>query len=269
MDARVPFRPLPIDQSHVVYDHGPDSTPRPGVIAGRATRLQLTGSEAFPGTSRDIWVHAPAATATDGALPCMIFQDGGGFLDPEDDLRAGVVLDNLIAAGDIPPMVGVFVDPVARNAEYDAFDSRYADLLADEVLPLVEQEFRISDDPAQRGLCGFSSGGSAALTAAWHRPDAFGKVIGFSSSFPQIVGGNPYAELIASEPVRPLRVLLQVGHRDLGWDEPEDNWLAENLLVVAALLRAGYDTRLVLGDGAHSSNHPGVLLPDALRWLWR
>jgi enterochelin esterase family protein len=267
MDARIPFQALPIDQSDVLYDHGPDSSPRPGVPPGRTTRLHLTGSRTFPGTSRDIWVHAPEAT--DGVLPCMIFQDGGGFLDPKDDLRAGIVLDNLIAAGDIPPMVGVFVDPVARNAEYDAFDSRYADLLADEVLPLVEHHVRISDDPARRGLCGFSSGGNAALTAAWHRPDAFGKVIGFSSSFPQIAGGNPYPELITSEPARPLRILLHVGHRDLGWDEQEDNWLAENLLVAAALFRACYDARLVLGDGAHSSNHPGVLLPDALRWLWR
>jgi enterochelin esterase-like enzyme len=267
MDARIPYRPLPIDQSHVLYDHGPDSLPQPGVTAGRTTRLQLTDSKAFPGTSRDIWVHAPAAT--DGALPCMVFQDGGGFLDPEDDLRATVVLDNLIAAGDIPPMVGVFVDPVARNGEYDAFDSRYADRLADEVLPLVGEHVRISDEPADRGLCGFSSGGSASLTAAWHRPDAFGKVIGFSSSFPQVVGGNPFPELVAAEPARPLRVLLQVGHRDLGWDEPEDNWLAGNLVVAAAFLRARYDVRLVLGDGAHSSNHPGVLLPDALRWLWR
>lgn len=267
MDARIPFRSLPVDQSHVRYAHGPDSSPRSGVTPGRTIRLRLTDSRAFPGAGRDIWVHVPAAA--DGVLPCMIFQDGAGFLDPEDDLRAAVVLDNLIAAGDIPPMVGVFVDPVARNDEYDAFDSRYAELLADEVIPLVEQHVAVSGDPADRGLCGFSSGGNAALTAAWHRPDAFAKVLGFSSSFPQISGGNPFAELIASEPARQLRVLLQVGHRDLGWDEQDDNWLAENLLVAAALIRARYDARLVLGDGAHDSNHPGVLLPDALRWLWR
>lgn len=60
MDARIPFQPLPIDQSHVVYDHGPDSLPQPGVTAGRTTRLQLTDSRAFPGTSRDIHVHAPS-----------------------------------------------------------------------------------------------------------------------------------------------------------------------------------------------------------------
>ena len=51
--------------------------------------------------------------------------------------------------------------------------------------------------------------------------------------------------------------------------ERDDNWFAENLETAAALTRAGIDTRLVVGDGGHHPNHGGVLLPDALRWLWR
>ena len=262
MGSRVPFTPLPIDQSEVIYDLGPDSSLRPGVAPGRTTRLELA--------TRNVAIHVPAAARPDDEMACMVFQDGGGFLDPDDDLRAAVVLDNLVHAGDVPPMVGVFVDPAEdRNAEYDADDSAYADFLIDEVLPLVRDFVRLSDDPRQRGLCGFSSGGNAAFTATWHRPDAFGKVLGFSSSFAQMSGGNPYPHLIASESPRPLRVLLHDGHRDLGWDEPEHNWLAENLRVAAALAEGGYDFRLVLGDGGHDSNHAGVLLPDALRWLWR
>ncbi|MDX2606192.1 hypothetical protein PV379_05860 [Streptomyces caniscabiei] len=70
-------------------------------------------------------------------------------------------------------------------------------------------------------------------------------------------------------PRKPLRVFMQGGHRDLNWNEPQWNWLAENLRVAAALAEAGYDFRLVLGDGGHSPDHGGVLLPDALRWLWR
>lgn len=53
------------------------------------------------------------------------------------------------------------------------------------------------------------------------------------------------------------------------WYAPTRNWLAENLRVAAALAEAGYDLRLVLGDGGHSPNHGGVLLPDALRWINR
>lgn len=281
MGISVPFAPLPVDQSDVTYEHGPDSSRRADVPPGRTTRLEVVDPRAYPGTTRSVWVHVPATAGPDDTLPCMVFQDGGGYLDPDDEIRGAIVLDNLVAAGAIPPMVGLFVDPgvfpdveeprrrTNRNAEYDPCDSRYADFLVDEVLPRVAEHVRISDDPADRGLCGHSSGGNAAFTAAWHRPDAFGKVIGFVSSFAQIPGGNPYPELISREPARALRVLLQAGHRDLGWDEPEHNWLAENLRVAAALAEGGYDVRLVLGDGGHSPNHGGVLLPDALRWLWR
>lgn len=82
-------------------------------------------------------------------------------------------------------------------------------------------------------------------------------------------GGNPYPRLILQTPRRPLRIFLQAGHRDLNWNEPRENWFAENLRVAAALAEAGYDLRLVVGDGGHSANHQGVLLPDAMRWLWR
>lgn len=210
----------------------------------------------------------------------MVFQDGGGFLDP-DEMRAATVLDNLVADGAIPPVVGVFVDPGVfpdvedprarrnRNAEYDAFDSRYADFLVDEVLPLVAEQVPISEDPTLRGLCGHSSGGNAAFTAAWYRLDAFGKVIAFSSSFAQMPGGNPYPRLLKTEPRRPLRIFLQVGHRDLGWNGPEGNWLAENLRTAAGLAEGGYDFRLVVGEGGHDADHAAALLPDALRWLWR
>jgi enterochelin esterase family protein len=82
-------------------------------------------------------------------------------------------------------------------------------------------------------------------------------------------GGNPYPELIATTDRRPLRIFLQASHRDLFWNEAEDNWLANNLRVAAALAETGYDFRLILGDGTHQSNHGGVLLPDALRWVFR
>lgn len=135
-----------------------------------------------------------------------------------------------------------------RNVEYDAFDDAYASFLLDEVLPLVRTR--------------------AALTAAWCRPDGFGRVISFNPSFAQMPGGNPYPALLATGPRRETRVFLHAAHRDLHWNEPEWNWFAESLETAAALARAQYDVRLVVGDGAHAPNHGGVLLPDALRWLW-
>ncbi|RNI23186.1 alpha/beta hydrolase [Flexivirga caeni] len=280
MTVRIPYFPLPIDQSDVTYEHGPYSVRHDDVQPGITSEFVLNDSEIYPGTERTVWVHRPADSSA-APLPVMIFQDGWWYLDPADGVRGAIVLDNLIHAGAIPPMIGVFVDPGVfpdiddprrrknRNAEYDVFDGRYATFLLDEVLPRVHEIAPTIDNPTGRGLCGGSSGGNCGVTAAWHRPDAFSKVIALVSSFAQIPGGNPYPELLRATARKPLRIFLQENHRDIGWNEPEDNWFAENLRTAAALAEAAYDFRLVLGEGPHLGNQGGVLLPDALRWLWR
>lgn len=277
----VPYRPLPIDQSDVHYEHGLDSERRPGTPAGQTVELTLPPSKIYPGTTRRVWVHVPAGHDASAPAAVVVFQDGWSYLDPDGEVRGSTVLDNLIHSGDLPPTIGVFVDPGIfpdvedpderknRNAEYDAFDDRYVRFLLQEALPLVTTRWALSSDPADRAVCGGSSGGNCAFTAGWMRPDQFGRVIGFLSSFAQMPNGNPYPELIAATSAKPLRIFLQAGHRDLHWNDPEWNWLANNLRVTAALAEAGYDFRLVLGDGGHSPNHGGVLLPDALRWVFR
>lgn len=274
----IPYRALPVRQDDVGYAFGPDSSPRPGVEAGETIEFTIDDSIIYPGTSRRCWIHVPHGYDASVPAAIMVFNDGWWYLDPEGDVRGGIVLDNLVHRSEMPMTIGVFVDPGIladsdtpknRNVEYDAFDDRYATFLITEVLPRVSEHYNISEDPAMRGICGGSSGGNAAFTAAWHRPDEFTRVIAYLSSFSQMPGGNPYPELLAIEPPKPLRIFLQAGHRDEGWNRPEMNWLAENLVVAAALARAGYDFRLVLGDGGHSPNHGGVLLPDALRWIWR
>lgn len=269
----LPHRPLPrAADLPVGYAHGPDSCPAPDVPPGRWIELALDRSTTYPGTSRRIRVHVPAGYDEQRAAAVMVYQDGTLYADPDGPVRVGVVTDALVHRGEIPVVVSVLVDPGQpgnRNAEYDAFDGRYADLLVDEVVPLVREHLLLDEDPERWGICGGSSGGNCALTAAWHRPDRFRRVASFLGSFAQIPGGNPYPELLRRSPRLPLRVFLQAASRDLGWDSPQGNWFAENLRVAAALAEAGYDVRLVVGDGGHSPEHGGVLLPDVLRWLWR
>jgi enterochelin esterase-like enzyme len=274
----MPFSPLPLSQRDVEYAYGPDSELRPGVAQGRLEELSLHDSILFPGTARKVWLHTPAGHSAGVESAVMFFNDGWWYLDPAAAVRAAAVLDNLAAEGALPPMVGVFVDPSVltvdgetvknRNVEYDAFTADYAEFLLEEVLPLVQERVTVSADPMMRGICGGSSGGDAAMTAAWTRPDGIGRVVAFNASFAQMPGGNPYPALLATEPRRSTRVFLHAAHRDLNWNQRDDNWFAENLETAAALARAGYDVRLVVGDGGHSPNHGGVLLPDALRWLW-
>jgi len=270
------YQAIPADQDAVTYAYGPDSSMALGVEPGRIDHFTIDDSTVYPGTTRSVWVHAPAGHDSRHPSVVMVFNDGWWYLDPEGDVRAGVVLDNLAARHAVPPVIGVFVDPGIRpaaeipknrNVEYDAGDDRYATFLIDEVLPRVAETHALA--ARDHGICGGSSGGNAAFTAAWQRPDVFRRVISFNPSFAQMPGGNPYPTLLRDGEKRDLRILLHAAHRDIGWNDPDGNWFAEALETAAALTRTGHDLRLVVGDGGHSPNHGGVLLPDALRWLWR
>jgi enterochelin esterase family protein len=137
----------------------------------------------------------------------------------------------------------------------------------DELLPEVGKTYNLSQEPSNRGICGASSGGIAAFTVAWERPDQFRKVISHIGSFTNIRGGYVYPSLIRQAAVRPIRVFLQDGSNDL--DNQFGNWPLANQGMAAALKFRGYDYRFEYGDGAHTHKHGGALMPDALRWLWR
>ena len=102
MSVEVPYRPLPVDQSDVRYLHGPDSVRRPGVPAGETSGFEWNSSAIYPGTSRKVWVHVPAGCDPASPASLLVFQDGWWYLDPEAEIRAGIVLDNLVHRGEIP-----------------------------------------------------------------------------------------------------------------------------------------------------------------------
>jgi enterochelin esterase-like enzyme len=276
--SELPYVRQPIDFTLPVrYALGPDSQRRSGVPVGRIDEFVLDGSRAYPGTHRKYWVYIPQQYSEPEPASLMVFQDGALYMDPAEDLRVPVVLDNLIHAAEIPVTIGVFIDPGVfpdaaqprnRNNEYDAFDDVYAGFVIDEVVSTVQASYRIADDPDRWAIGGGSSGGNCSFTAAWMRPDRFRRVLSFLGSFAQIPEGNPYPELVRSSPPKPLRIFMQVASRDIGYNRPELNWLSENLQVSAALADRAYDFRMVLGDGGHNPNHAGAILPGALRWLW-
>jgi enterochelin esterase family protein len=252
-----------------------EDTPRGTVRSHR----DWTGARVFAPTTRDVWIYTPPGFDPAGPAPAlMVFQDGAGYLNREGPVRATAVFDTLTAAGEMPPTVGVFVMPGRReglspqrqrSVEYDSVTDAYVRFLLEDLLPFVEQEIgcALTSDPAQRTICGISSGGICAFTAAWYRPDAFGRVLSHCGSFTAIRGGQNYPYLIRSTPRKPLRVWLQSGAADA--DIVLGSWPQANQAVAASLAYAGYDHQFVFGEGGHNLRHGGAVFADALRWLWR
>jgi enterochelin esterase family protein len=263
------------------YELGPDSQRQEGVPEGKVTR-SVWKSQVFPGTVREYWVYVPAQY--DGSSPAcvMVFQDGHTYVDEKGQFRVPVVLDNLIHRREMPVTVGIFINPGHRGEEppenrwradnrsfeYDTLSDQYARFLLEEILPEVAKGLRLSEKPEDRAIGGISSGGICAFTVAWERPDAFRKVLSHVGSFTNIRGGHVYPALIRkTKPVRPIRVFLQDGEKDL--DNQHGNWWLANQEMAAALKFSGYDYRFVPGVGGHNGRHGGAILPDSLRWLWR
>lgn len=262
------------------YSLTKDSQPQANVPQGKVTKHRWTDCKTFPGTERDYWVYVPAQY--DSAKPAcvMVFQDGKGYVSDDGHSRVPTVFDNLIHQGDMPVTIGIFINPGVvpparpgakprrnRSFEYDSLGDRYANFLTDEILPAVGKDYNLVDHAEGRAVCGISSGGICAFTVAWERPDQFSKVISYIGSFTNIRGGHVYPALVRKTERKPIRVFLQEGENDL--DNLHGSWPLANRQMAAALKFVGYDHKLVMGDGSHSGNHGGAILPDALRWLWR
>lgn len=265
-----------IGQQLEVYAPHPDNRPQPGLLQGTLTAHTGWESAIYPGTTRDWWVYVPARYRPEEPACVMVFQDGAG---PKEYVPT--VFENLIAKGDLPVTVGVFVSPGIfaggapnRSVEYDTLSDRYARFLLEEILPEVERTVRLRHDPQSRAISGLSSGGICAFTVAWERPDAFRKVLSWIGSFTNIArgesglaGGHNYPALVRGAAPKPIRVFLQDGQNDLNL-APGDWWLA-NQEMASALAFAGYDHAVAWGKGFHSAKHGRAILPDSLRWLWR
>jgi len=261
------------------YTLGPDSQRHAGVPQGVVTQ-HAWRSAIFPGTERSYWVYVPAQYTGDQPAHVMVFQDGGSYVSEEGQFRVPVVFDNLIQQGKMPVTIGIFInpgvfpavaegkDPISnRSFEYDTLSDQYTRFLLEEILPTVGENYRLTDNPDQRAICGCSSGGICSWTVAWERPDAFRKVLSHVGSFANIRGGHVYPTLIRNTPPKPIRIFLQAGSNDL--DVPWGHWPLANLEMAAALNFMEYDYRLDFGDGVHSGEHGGAILPASLVWLWR
>ncbi len=259
------------------YETHPDSRERADVPKGTVKQMPSWESHIFSGTKRDWWVYVPAQYKPENPAAVMVFQDGMG---PKDYVPT--VFDNLIAKGDIPVTVGIFIQPgiladgrANRSFEYDTLSDQYARFLLEEILPEVEKTVKLRHDAASRAISGASSGGICAFTVAWERPDQFSKVLSWIGSFTNIAsgktireGGHNYEALVRKTmPRKPIRVFLQDGANDL--DNANGNWPLANQTLAKSLQFAGYDYKFELGQGFHSNRHGRAILPDSLRWLWR
>ena len=89
----------------------PDRIVQSGVPQGKVTAGQFADSKIYPGTTRNYSVYVPAQYQPDEPAALMVFMDGGGYANPKGGFRVPVVFDNLIHKGEMPAVIGIFINP--------------------------------------------------------------------------------------------------------------------------------------------------------------
>lgn len=278
--------------------------------------LRLADSRIFPGddrtldpkkpvrAQRKIFVYVPAAYKDGTKAPLLVTFDGPSRLNLVRN-----ALDNLTISTDpnrqLPAFIVIGVENGGndgkgseRGLEYDTMSDRHARFLNDEVLPAVLGNAEIkaayprlafTRNPWGKAVMGCSSGGAAALTAGWFRPDLFRRVIAYSGTFvdqqdddaPEEaaypLGAWEYhssMKLIENSEKKPLRIFTHVSENDNRAKDPEEtyhNWVMAGQRTAAALKTKGYDHRYVFSKATKHCDGKVFeqTLADTLVWLWR
>jgi enterochelin esterase-like enzyme len=278
--------------------------------------MKLADSKIFPGDDstldrrkevrkeRKIFVYVPAAYKDGSKAPILVTFDGPSRLDLVRN-----ALDNLTISDDpdrkLPAFIVIAVENGGndgkgseRGLEYDTMSDRFARFINDEVLPAVLNNAEIkaayphiafTENPWGRAVMGCSSGGAAALTMGWFRPDLFRRLITYSGTFvdqqdddaPEEadypLGAWEYhsgMKLIENTDKKPLRIFTHVAENDLRPNDPEEtyhNWVMANQRTAAALKARGYDYRYVFSRASRHCDGRVFeqTLADTLVWMWR
>jgi enterochelin esterase-like enzyme len=278
--------------------------------------MKLTDSKIFRGddktlepqnkavrTERKIFVYVPAAYRDGAPAPLLIIHDGPGKLNLVRN-----ALDNLTISKDpkrqLPAFIAIAVENGGndgknseRGLEYDTMSDRLARFIAEEVLPAVLANANIkaayprlafTKNPWGHAVMGCSSGGAAALTMGWFRPDLFRRIIAYSGTFvdqqdddaPEEaqypLGAWEYhsgMKLIEKTAPKPLRIFTHVSENDNRFADPEEtyhNWVMAGQRTSAALTAKGYHHRFVFSRSTRHCDGKvfDQTLADTLVWLW-
>ena len=189
----------------------------------RGTLTSITITSAVLGEPRRVSVYVPPGSTTSARRPILVAFDGDDYgIQAPADVPLPRILDNLIAAKKIPPVVVALVS-TREQRRRDLFSSEpFAQFVVAELIPRLQTEFNGTLDAAQTIVTGSSLGGNQALYLGIHHARVVGNVLTSSAALwqrphqfdgdpPDYLEGNALTHELATTPVRPVRFYIGVG----------------------------------------------------------
>lgn len=179
---------------------------------------------------RVVKVYLPHEYSSDGDYGFVLFHDGDDYLNLGS---AQEVLDHLIGAGRIEPVIAAFVTSPDRNEEYGfSRTDEYEDYVVNELMPWLRSEYQIARNPARTATTGVSLGGLISTQLCYRNPDVFGLC-------------GPISPSYWVEDRRVLNEVLDGEHRDISfyidWGTYEPSIAETGRVMKDSLIGKGYD----------------------------
>ncbi|MDD4183006.1 MAG: 4-alpha-glucanotransferase, partial [Candidatus Omnitrophica bacterium] len=204
------------------------------------------------------------------SYPVVFFEDGMDYIRLA---KAPAILDNLIVAKKIPPVIAVFVIAPGEAAESriwrQSISRKYTQFFTSELLPRIQEEYRISNDPRQRLIIGNVFGGLLALHIGLEHPALFAKVAAQTGyiSF----ANDALIKKFAARPHKDISLYLGVGSYETDvtglstkLTQRERNFLRANRDLRKVLSGKGYQVFYKEFTGGYSWSHWSNELPFIL-----
>ena len=224
------------------------------------TEAQLIRSEVLGYTSQ-YWVYTPAGYESATELPVLFLSDGAWYIDPGNMPQ---VLDSLISAQLIEPVVAVFLDAripenVQLNRRNGQFfcNQKYIEFYKKELIPTIDQLYKTRKDRTARAIAGLSFGG---LNSACFGLYAHDVIEGIAMQSPATHPVRTIHQAYQDSVRLPIRIFLSSGdHKD---NEAQTRKFRD------ILLEKGYPLKYIEVPFAHNWKNWGPLLDDLLLYYY-
>ncbi len=245
------FKPTPqpwdvTDVPHGVVHH---HMYRSGIILGLKDGME------------DFYVYTPPGYDAAGArrYPVLYLLHGWSSLADSwlEGGQANLILDNLLAKGEVRPMVVVmpqgYGDMSFVLKGFDQWNDEakiannlglFSDALLTEIMPQVESGYRVRANREDRAIAGLSMGGGESLVIGLNHPDKFAWIGGFSSAVIYGSFDGVFPDLGSGRGQRPDLLWVSCG--------TGDELIAAHRKFVAWLKAKGADPTVIETTGIHN-----------------
>ncbi|MCX6306582.1 MAG: alpha/beta hydrolase-fold protein [Bacteroidetes bacterium] len=210
------------------------------------------------GNSRPVKVYLPPGYPSgSNAYPVILFHDGPEYLGLG---KTANIFDYLISEHLMTPVIGVFVPPVDRSAEYAGSKiDKFTEFINGELMPVIDARYKTSKDPSRRAMAGASDGGNISLYIGMKHPEQFGKIAAQSSDVIPVI-----SQTFSTGPKLNLELYIDIGTYDIAALIPMVHGLRD------ILQAKGYNYQFREWHEGHSwgnwKGHLGLVLMQFFPW---